>query len=96
MIASNYRAQNSYEQRQVARDIAACYNLCVCPDYHSRIQIYESPDERRKKEDAAALTNVDAQVEFERHNPPVKLKIFIEALPNCLPLTMGFNFVDHA
>ena len=96
MIVSNYRAQNSYEQRQAARNIAAYYDLVVRPDYHSLIQIYESPDELRQKEEAATLANVDAQEEFERHSPPDKLKIFIETLPNCLPLTTGSNIVDHA
>ena len=82
MFASNYRAKDSNEQKLVARNIAACFKDGKRPDYHSRVQIYESPDERRKKEDAAALTNVDAQEEFERHSPPDNLKIFIEALPN--------------
>ena len=64
------------------------------PDYHSRIQIYESPNKRRKKEDTATLRNVDAQIEFDTQRSN-KLKIFIEALPNCLPLTIRFNMVDQ-
>ena len=60
MIASNYRAKSSYEQRQVAWNIAACYNDGVQPHCPSRLKIYESSDKHCKKEDAATLTNIDA------------------------------------
>ena len=95
IIVSNYRAQNSDEQKRVARDLAACYFNIAPPDYHSRVQIYEIRDKRRKKEDAATLTNVNIRLEFERYSPPKNMEIFIDTLPRCLPLTIGFNMVDQ-
>ena len=94
-IASNYRAQTQDEQKRVARDLSACYSDKVCSDYHSRVQIYKSPDKRRKKDDATALTAVHTHLEFERHCLPKKLPIFINALPRCLLLTIGFNMVGQ-
>ena len=70
IIASNCRAQNSDEQKQVARDLVAYYSDNVRPDYHSCIKNYESPDKCRKKEDAAVPTAIHTHIEFERHNPP--------------------------
>ena len=58
------------EQKQVARDLVACYSDNVRQDYHSRIQIYESLDKRRNKEDTSALANVRTHIEFEIHSPP--------------------------
>ena len=53
IITSNYVALNQDEQKQIARNLSAYYSDNVCPIYHSRTQIYESPDEHCKKEDAA-------------------------------------------
>ena len=94
IIANNYRAQNQDEQKLFTRNLLACYSDNIRPDYPRRVQIYESPDKHRKKEDAA-LTTVHTHLEFERYCHPKNLSIFIDAIPMRLPLTIGFNMVGQ-
>ena len=44
ILASHYVALNQDEQKQVARNLSACYSDNVCPIYHSPIHIYESSE----------------------------------------------------
>ena len=57
-----------YEQRQIARNLSPCYSDNICPIYHSRIQIYETLDERCKKDAADVLTAIAAHTCFEEQN----------------------------